>query len=495
MSFYLRKDTQPKVQRYSYPISAFAGIDALSNESSMPLTYASYGYNICMEKGVLKNGVGVGLAKINNEYMPSAGSYGLKILKIFHYYRYDYATSTRDDRMIALLDDKKIYVSRLTDQSFTPTSMDMESGNVTFINYHYQDKDCLLIFSDAGKMYIYDGENATNIGNAPKLNSACIHFERVYGTMNIGNNRLYFSDELDPTNWNVSLSEGGYISFPDEGGKVNKVISFKNSLYIFREYGIHRLTTFADQTDYALSKVYTTNNLIFDKTVAVCNNFIVFLAEDGLYRFDGSNCQKVLREVTPLIVEKTYSTACFFNNKYYLATAIKRDDVVVGDEHKVLKNNAIIMVDFDINDVSIFRGSDIREFVPLNLDYCSELLVTFNHLLRALVVGMVNDTGTLFGLVLAKKWCSPYTDLNYLNKDKVLRRIFISSDSAITLRAKLDKVYSYNVYSNYKAQMIVVNKKTDKIGLEVFTTEHKFALRGMILEFDVIKRSIYDGDY
>lgn len=495
MSFYLRKDIAPKVKRYSYPITSFAGIDAANDEASMPLTYASYGYNICMEKGVLKNGIGLGLAKINNEFIPSAGIYGLKILKIFHYYRYDYELSQRDDRLVVLLDDQKIYSGRLTDQVFAPTGMEMQSSNVTFINYHYQDKDCLLICSDAGKMYIYDGSQANIITNAPKLNSACIHYERVYGTMNIGNNRLYFSDQLDPTNWNVSLSEGGYISFPDEGGKVTRVVSFKSSLYIFREYAIHRLTAFADQTDYILSKVYTTNNLIFDKTVAVCNNFIVFLAEDGLYRFDGTNCVKILREITPLITEKAYSAACFFDNKYYLATAMRRDDMVVGDEYKVLKNNAIITVDFDINDISIFRGSDVREFTPLNLDYCSVLLVTFHHLLRAFVVGMVEKNGNLFGVPLQKKWRSPYTDLNYMNKDKVLRRIFISSDSPITLRTELDKVYSYNIYSNPKAQMITINKKTDKIALEVLTTASEFAVRGIILEFDVIKRSIYDGDY
>lgn len=492
MRYFLREDLSSKVNRQNYPINSFAGIDAAKEEASMPLTYASYGYNIAMNNGVLTNSIGISTAKINEEYIPSSGIYGKKILKIFLFYRYDYELGERDDRLIALLSDKKVYQAKLTDDSFTLTDMNMESTNVTFLNYHSSDKDCLLAFSDAGKMYIYDGTTVSAVASAPKLNSACIHNDRVYGTMNIGNNRLYFSDELNPSNWNNAIGEGGYISFPDEGGKVMKVIAFKNNLYIFREYCIHRLSVYTDKTDYTMTKVFVTNNLIFDKTVAICNNEIVFLAADGFYKFDGFSCTKILREIDPIISEKTYSCACFFNNKYYLATALIRDEVTVGDESGNLKNNGIIIVDFDLNLVEIFRGTDVKEFTPLNLDYANKLLITFNHLLRCFVVGMVDESGALFGAPLAKKWRSPYTDLNYINKDKVLRRIYINCNSPAIIKVKLDKEYSYNLYSAEKAQMIIINKKTDKIGLEITTIANKFCVRGAILEFDVIKRSIYD---
>ena len=241
-----------------------------------------------------------------------------------------------------------------------------------------------------------------------------------------------------------------------------------------------------------MSKVFVTNNLIYDKTVAICNNEIVFLATDGFYKFDGFSCTKILREIDPIISEKTYSCACFFNNKYYLATALKRDAITVGDEVGNLKNNGIIIVDFDLNAVEIFRGTDVKEFTPVNLDYANKLLITFNHLLRSFVVGMVDDSGTLYEQPLAKKWCSPYTDLDYINKDKVLRRIFINCDSPAQIKVKLDKEYLYDIYSNTKAQMININKKSDKIGLEITTLADKFCIRGAILEFDVIKRSIYD---
>ncbi len=492
MRYCIRNDLNAKVNRQNYAINSFGGIDANKDENSLPLTYASYGYNIAMNNGVLTNSIGITTAKINEEEIPSAGVYGKKILKIFLYYRYDYVLGQRDDRIIALLSDKKVYQARITDQIFSITEMNMESVNVTFLNYHYNNKDCLLAFSDAGKMYIYDGTTVTNVNSAPRLNSACIHGGRVYGTMNVGNNRLYFSDDLNPANWNVSITEGGYISFPDEGGKVMKVLSFKNNLYVFREYCIHRLSVYSDKSDYSMNKVFVTNNLIYDKTVVICNNEIVFLSADGFYKFDGYTCTKILREIDPLISEKTYSTACFFNNKYYLATSLIRDEIIVGDEGTTLKNNGIIIFDFDLNTVEIFRGADVLDFVPLNLDYANKLLVIFNNLLRSYGVGMVDDSGTLYGVALPKKWRSPYTDLNYLNKDKVLRRIYINCDSPAVFKVKLDKDYNYNLYSLDKAQTVIVNKKTDKIGLEITTNADKFCIRGAILEFDVIKRSIYD---
>ena len=46
----------------------------------------------------------------------------------------------------------------------------------------------------------------------------------------------------------MSLEEGGYIDFDGSLGNVNAVKSFDNYLYVFCDFGIYRLTAYADQT-------------------------------------------------------------------------------------------------------------------------------------------------------------------------------------------------------------------------------------------------------
>lgn len=52
----------------------------------------------------------------------------------------------------------------------------------------------------------------------------------------------------------MSPDEAGFINFSDECGDVIKVVSFSNYLYVFREYGIFRLTAYGDQNDFCLKR-------------------------------------------------------------------------------------------------------------------------------------------------------------------------------------------------------------------------------------------------
>lgn len=53
-----------------------------------------------------------------------------------------------------------------------------------------------------------------------------MHYERLFATTSTDKYTLYFSDDLDPTNWNENITEGGFIQMLDERGELLKVISF-----------------------------------------------------------------------------------------------------------------------------------------------------------------------------------------------------------------------------------------------------------------------------
>lgn len=489
MQFYLRNDYIPRVSRYSYPVKSFAGIDALSEQETLPLTYCSYGYNIGFRNGALTNGIGIDSAVINGSTLPNVGIFGRSIMKCWIYYKYNYTLHRREDEIVVLCDNGAVYTTLLDGGTvFHKTTMSFPESTASALNYHFNGEDVLLIFGASGGMYVYNGEEETFYANVPGFNSVCLHYERIYGTTDYGFNRVYFSDDLNPTNWNISLTEAGYISFPDEGGRVGKVLSFNDYVFIFRDYAIHRLTAYTDLTEYKLTKVFSTGNKIFPNTVQVCGDRIMFVAEDGFYSFDGYTAKKVFSHLFPLIDSKKDAVSCYFNYKYYLSVALKKDDRIVGDEDQGnMKNNGVIVIDLDLNDVSIFRGGDINCFLPVNLSDICVLLVTFNNY-RCPRIGMVTQSGRIFEKPLLKLWRSPKTGFSQPAGDKVLRRIFLTARQPMTISVSGEQTIQRQVYTSTEVQLLPINEKASEFSVSLATESDNLYLTGMLMEFDIIRR-------
>ena len=101
-------------------------------------------------------------------------------------------------------------------------------------------------------------------------------------------NTLWFSDDLDPTNWNISLDEAGFVEMADENGALLKVLSFFNYVYVFRSYGITRFYATGEQSRFSLMHLFVSSDRIIGDTVCVCGARILFLTQRGLFDFDGS---------------------------------------------------------------------------------------------------------------------------------------------------------------------------------------------------------------
>jgi hypothetical protein len=500
MRYYIREDIMPKVEKRRYSINMFTGVDAKNDQNTLPLTYCGYGYNISFDGGALKNGMGVVRAVINDNPMPHTGLIGKKILRSWIYYKQDSATGQRQDKIMALLDDGYIYVLPLDygeEDEFEKTDMSFPMGVACGLNYHADDKDLFLLFGYYGGMYIYDGEDFESCPSAPGFDSVCVHYGRVYGTVSRGENKVYFSDELNPSNWNVSMTEAGYISFPDQGGKVSKVVSFNDYVFIFRQNGIHRLTAYTDFTEFKLTKVWSTASRIYGDTVTLCGDKIIFLADDGLYAFDGFTTVKIFTELFPLIGEKRYSHACYYDYRYYLACCLKnKDQSELGDEDEHTCNNAVIAFDLDQNQVNILRGADIGCFTPLILGETSQLLVNFNNF-RGAYTGMIDDSGTLFGTPLKKLWQSPRTSLLRPDADKIIRRIYLKADAPLTITVGEGEDGEETVIEaeeSHLIQTLFLSQKCQEVCVKLeWTRAAKFYLNGFLIEFDIIKRRHESG--
>ena len=429
-----RKERVPNPSRFTYPIANFLGIDAKTEQSGLPISYAAYAYNVAFKDGNLVAGMGVD----NPEFLDSNGVArtlpNTAITANFFkqswlYRRYDYQLNKRDDRIIVQSITNKIFVCNLKGGEFVDVSsqIDIPGGSkLTCLNYHLNGEDVFLIYLSSGGMYVYDGSSFTEFVDTPKVLSACLHYERAWAIEYKGSNRLYFSAALSPTDFTVDNTLGGYISFPDDGGELLRVISFKDYIYVIREFAIHRLIAYTDPRDYKLTRVFTSNNKIYANTVTATNDNILFYAEDGFYAFDGFNARKVYENITPLIDSMDNAATCFFNHKFYFSFKVKNlDNSSVGDEGQSYINNCIIAIDQKTQSVDIMRGVDVRGFLPVNQENICDIYLSFNNF-RGCYFGRLTDDGKLYGAPLKKLWQSPYTSLNNIDRYKILRWLFIS---------------------------------------------------------------------
>lgn len=493
MRSYFRKDLQPRYSSFTYPIRSFSGVDADSNEDILPLSRCRYGYNVKTDKGRIRQNFGIESAVVDGTVFPTSLSFGSAMSTAAVYRRFDYEQNCFDNILITQLKNRKIYYYRFNEKKYYYSGLQLSTLQVRFLNYHDNGKDLCLIMTDADTSYSFDGTNFTEF-SAPPSDDSCVHGARVY-SINGETNVLSFSKQLDPLDWSVSTTAGGNISFMDEGGTLTGIIGFKNSVYIFREYAIHRLNAYVDQADYTLSKVFVGSNEIFFDTVAVSNDAIIFLADDGFYTFDGYTLKRTMNGIFPLIKTKNNAHAIYYGNTYYISADIVRDDVRVGDEGtETLKRNGILSVNVATDDVGIFRGTDVSCFIPYYYDGGNMMLLLFGSQYRGMAVGMFSDSGKLFDLPLKKLWRSPCTDLGTLDKIKVLKRVFLRTAGDIVFTVRLDKDYDVPIVGANIARYLVVNKRAERFGFEVATEENELDVSGMFFEFDFVRRIPNDGN-
>lgn len=485
----IRRDVVPRIKRFKYPIRAFAGVDAYSKEDDLPLSFCRYGYNISISNGVLSNGPGFVRARISGDELPDAAAVGSRIVNGAVYYRFDGALNARDDRFLFLMKNRKLYSFKPGENEYVFSGITFGSAEVGFLNYRSGNSDFMLIACDDGQAFVYDGTNYNAVTGAPRMNCIKFYNGRGYGTVSAGENKLVYSKLSDLTDWTEAPDAGGSVVFPDEGGKLTGILPFKGNLYVFREYGIYRFTGFGDPTDYSLTKIYASAEKIYFATAAVCNNFMVFASEKGFYKTDGYGFSRVLRGVDPFVESKKHAAGCFFGNKYYVALQLKTDDEEVGDEgRETLSNNALVIYDFEFDEISIFRGGGIGNFIPVDIGETNELFAVHDYFYRGFTMGMIRNCGNYYGDVLHKVFVSPMTDFGRIDSDKVLKKIYIETDADITLTVKLDKEYRYSVPGRSSVSTIVVNRRAEKVGFKIETDADRFKIKGLLLEFDFIGR-------
>ncbi|MCH5155019.1 MAG: hypothetical protein J1F69_00285 [Clostridiales bacterium] len=403
----------PNIKRYKKQMPKFASADFKTDRSLLPFSSASSFYNFDFSSGVLRKGYGVA----EHEYVPRGAArywiyrfYSEEKEKYIDQYIYQYGNG-----LLAWFDadkNKEIYVSGI---GFKPLDV---------INYRVNSKDVLLLSCEGRKLVTWNGRHLEEYKNSPSISSMAIHYERLFVTSRDEKTKLYFSKNLDPTQWEISVDGGGFIEMLDERGYLNKVVSFGNYLYIFRDHGISRVTAYGDQTEFSVVNMFVTAGRIFPSSITTCGNCIMFLASDGLYRFDGYECVRVLSDIFVTIQPDDNCACAYFDGKYYLACKMDfKDDAVVGCESADYKTNGLIVYQPSSGEYSVSRGLDISF-----MNACSYNGTDYLMCCESDRGGVVKTGAARFEKALPSCWVSGLSDMSAPDKVKYVTDVLFNNE-------------------------------------------------------------------
>ncbi|UKI51778.1 MAG: hypothetical protein L6V79_06330 [Clostridium sp.] len=304
----------------------FRGVSTTKDEAISSPTSSPMSYNFTYEKGVLQGKYGISAATFPSDVTPAfrhavaSLPEGVVPMSLHLFRKFDAATNKRDDRLIVRTTDNEYYETSVftVGDTFRKIVNLAAAGKDCSACYRYNGKDLFLASSERGFFYTYDGTTLKKIENAPKMTSMCVHAERIFATVSGEQNKVWFSADFNPENWKVSGNGAGYIDFDDEGGKVIKVVKFLNYVYVFRDFGVERLTAFGAQTDFSVSKIYTASARIYPDTIVPLGDRIVFLTEEGLKCLDGYNVQNIFADLSDFLSkDKRNAVATGMDGKYF----------------------------------------------------------------------------------------------------------------------------------------------------------------------------------
>ena len=449
--FYKNTKLKKKVSKAKITFTNFdATMNTEIDDALMPFKSAKVSYNFNVKNGSLKTGYGfkkLCLPKYSEsgEREIVAPSGEIKKLWFFKYFNTTLGEFT--NMMLIYLTGGDIYACFIKNNSplcFKILNSVYSSGIPNALNYRLNSKDSVIFSSETDGMWVYSpNQESTTVQNAPHIISMCMHYERLFAVVGGERNRLAFSANLDPTDWDQNLSSGGFIDMQDDRGGLNSVISYNDYIYVFRDYGVAKISAYGDQSDFSVTQLFKSSVKLYGNTVTLCGNKVLLLAKDGIHLFDGYSTKKLNLGIDSLFVGVDNENACglYFNNKFYLACKLNfNDSETVGCEsyNGGYVNNALIEIDLTTNTINITRGIDISSMLALDDNNVSKLVATFNGE-HSDKIGELTQDGKLFGTILLKKWISPKSSMGQIGSIKHLEECFIKSNTNCQMQIKTDK--------------------------------------------------------
>lgn len=476
MIFYDKNYALTKPKRKKVALSGFKGYDETRLSANLPCDYVDEVYNYKFKNGRLVNSYGVNNLDVNGTVIPPLPeNLKDKDKRLF-------STKTMLDGMpvstLVITYENGVEYVRIGDSQWT--HIDCEGFFTSGVNYLY-DEDDLLILSGDGGIKVFKNGQLLDVEYDGQIEGLCVHYERIYAIVKGTRNSLWFSDNFDPFNWNVSIDEGGYINFDGTFGDVRVIKSFINYLYIFCDYGIYRLTAFADQNQFSMKKVYTSCGRIFAPTITDCGEYVAFAGEDGVYLFDGYDVTLYSVKANDMILKGFDDVcACYAHHKYILSFTNKCENGY-GAFTREARNNTLLLFDLTDKSINVMRGIGFYGLTPLNMsDY--NRIIGLSDDTSSIV--QLDDSGLYLGKPMQKYWQTPEVDFDAPSTYKVLRNIEYSTDCQ----------YVLGIIADGEREEYVLAPRVNKIHVYVKAQKFVFYIRSDNA-YDEIRPPVFTVDF
>ncbi|MBE7076139.1 MAG: hypothetical protein E7375_03655 [Clostridiales bacterium] len=465
--FYKNLKKHKKTTEKNLTFSIFEdGIKSKSDDSVSKPNECKLFYNISYNDGALKTGLGFQDLKV-----PAS----LDALDDLHTYDFsmliDDIKSIYTERWYNTTYKTYIYQLLLLDGSYNLWScslIDQYDGAIlqrtTRLNdlptyqcvYRLDQTDVNLFFSNEGLIIIGQYYDAI-FEEVPALISCVVHYDNLFGVTNDLQSTLIYTDNLDVTT--LRKEDSSTIEFLDNRGSFKRLVSFNDYVYLFREYGITKLSIYSSKSNFSFTHLYTSSSKIFENSISVCGDKIFFMTREGLYSFNGNSVQRICEQYDSFwknLDNSNCSSACL-NGKYYLATRCDFEDLEeVGCEvNETYSNNVLFEIDVETFELNVLRGVDIRKILAVDTPFLSKLCACFNDYTQR--VGELTFNGKIFEASLNKKWSSFSTDLGYQSKKKKIKEIVLTSlyDCVVTIESD-EETKSFSFVGRDKEQRLSV---------------------------------------
>lgn len=321
------------------------------------------------------------------------------------------------------------------------------------INYRINGQDYMIFSSADANTFVFGDGIQQYLEDGPKLVSLCSHNDRLFAITGRARHTLVYSDNLNVLEWDDSKTT--HLDFGDDRGNLTKVISLNDYLYVFREFGITKISTYSTSSDLGVSHIFQSSSYIYPGSIASDGENIYFMTRDGFYKFNGSSVKRIDLGIFSQFEDNVSCNAICFESKYFLACRMKFDDEPIGCEIGDYINNAIFIYDIASEQVELMRGVDVKQLLALNNPYKCKVVMCFNNA-NIGKIGELTKNGQVFGVASHKAWFSNTTDFGLGFKVKKVESFTIktSTPCIVTIYADDQSISKYTIKPSSRIQRI-----------------------------------------
>lgn len=464
-------------------ISKFNNFDANSN-----LVKADKFYNY-LPTEQLNNSMGVKVAtfpKMENdlteEPLNFAGAGITSIEGVAYFKQYFPNSGVSTHRLLIYGNDKKVYINEMFCKDFNLFWLYNLTFNYAPITLSFKKNDTdAIILTDKEQMKVWKTNySPSTIENVPVITSMCMNEGELFCTIQEPAFKIWHTSDLDAEKVGELNNVSGYISLEDDLGYARKVVTFDENVYVFRDYGISKISKY--QKGFNVSQVYLSNTMIYSSTVSVCGNMLFFMTNEGIYSFNGVKVNRVNERISKMLSgnnEKAVGSS--LGNKYYLAVRLNFED-----EKKVLcekgscVNNAVIVFDIADNSYEIIRGIDVKSLLPIRTECFEKMLCTFNTLHND-KLGEFVSVAECFEKNLPKFWLSKNLFEDY--SLKIITKLTVLADKDVKFKIIYDgKEMSVTTYrTGLNEFCFKISGK--EIKLEISSSAKSSIVKNVVLDY------------